>query len=114
MHVALLTLPDGVDLRGPGGAITLALCGCWEHPPPCPIAPHHTAAQRSGDALQVRTVFATEPEREREVRRRIDDALAHGHLPGPDDAGVAWNVLSSGPGSLEPNERDLAARLISG
>ena len=33
----------------PGGAITVALCGSWDHEPPCPLAPHHTRAHRSGD-----------------------------------------------------------------
>jgi len=63
-HEALLDLdPDGDD-AAPGGAITVALCGNWTHDPPCPLAPHHTRAHRSGKEVTLRLLFATEPEEE--------------------------------------------------
>lgn len=70
------------DERAPGAAATVALCGHWEHDPPCPLAPHHVHAERRGKGLHIRVLFVTEPENEPEVRRRIQRALAgQGQLP---------------------------------
>ena len=73
---------DG-DVRAPGAAITVALCGHWEHEPPCPLAPHHTDVRRAGDQIRLRVLFATEPATEAEVRRRIEAALSQPSLTGP-------------------------------
>jgi hypothetical protein len=51
-HDAVVELAADGDDRAPGGAITVALCGSWSHEPPCPLAPHHTAAERSGRECQ--------------------------------------------------------------
>ena len=67
--------PDA-DMRAPGAAITAALCGHWDHQPPCPPAPHHSHAKRLGGQVHVRILFAAEPETEPTVRRRIDWALS--------------------------------------
>jgi hypothetical protein len=101
-HDAVLEMPSSADERAPGGAITVALCGHWEHEPPCPLAPHHTAATREGDTLRLRILFATEPDRVDEVRRRIDDALATGD----------WRLVGSGCARIEAAERDHARRLL--
>jgi len=37
-HEAILVVQPQADLRAPGAAITVALCGHWEHQPPCPLA----------------------------------------------------------------------------
>src|SRR5690242_9653257 len=92
-HDAVLELAADADLAAPGGAITAELCGHWEHPPPCPLAPHHTAAQRRGPQVHLRILFATEPDREAEVRTRIARAL------------TAWEVRSSGAGAVRPDEQ---------
>ncbi len=113
VHEAVLTMPDGADECGPGGAITLALCGSWEHPPPCPLAPHQTSVEPTEHGLRVRTLFVAEPGREPEVRRLIEGALARRHHRGPDGAEADWVVVSCGPGSVASGERDLAARLLS-
>ena len=52
-HDAVVILDPGGDSRAPGGAITVALCGHWDHEPPCPLAPttpmqHPPATRRSG------------------------------------------------------------------
>ncbi len=44
VHEAILTMGAAGDERAPGAAITIALCGRLDHEPPCPLAPHHTAA----------------------------------------------------------------------
>jgi hypothetical protein len=44
VHAATLLMADAAaDAAAPGAAITVALCGSWEHPPPCPLAAHHTS-----------------------------------------------------------------------
>lgn len=105
-HDAVLAMESEQDLRAPGGAITVALCGSWEHAPPCPLAPHHTTAEREGDVVRLRVLFAAEPGDEPEVRRRIADALAAGQavLPGGDVA--RWLVASEGPGEVRPEESE--------
>jgi hypothetical protein len=94
------------DLNAPGGAITVALCGSWEHPPPCPLAPHHTAAERDGDVVRLRVLFAAEPDDEPEVRRRVADALATGQVVTPSGDVARWRVVSEGPDEVRPEERD--------
>jgi hypothetical protein len=100
-HDAVLELAAEDDIRAPGGAITTELCGHWEHAPPCPLAPHHTAAQRRGPQVHLRILFATEPDHEAEVRTRIGRALA------------AWDVRSSGAGAVRPDEQAHAGRLVA-
>ena len=110
-HDAVVRMPAEEDLRGPGGAITLALCGSWEHDPPCPLAPHHTDAQRDGDVVRLRVLFAAEPEDEPEVRRRIGEALAGGQVAAPDATVSSWQLLTSEPSSVLPDELDHGRRL---
>jgi hypothetical protein len=102
--------PDG-DPNAPGGAITVALCGHWDHPPPCPLAPHHTrAAPGDGDTVRLRVLFAVEPEREGEVRALIGRALASGQQTGPDGRVTTWTVRFSGASPVRPEEADYGAR----
>lgn len=103
--------PDA-ELNGPGGAVTLALCGAFDHPPPCPVAPHATRADRGADGVAVRVLFATEADREAEVRALIDRALAAGSCAGPDGATTTWTFRSSAPGTVAESERAHADRLI--
>ena len=110
-HDAVVAMAAGGDIRAPGGAITVALCGHWDHEPPCPLAPHHTAAERDGDVVRLRVLFAAEPGDEAEVRRRIDEALGQGRQGGPDGAVSAWRVVSSAAGAVRPDELDHGRRL---
>lgn len=100
-HDAVITLAPDADIAAPGGAVTAELCGHWQHPPPCPLAPHHTAAQRRGAQVHLRILFATEPEREAEVRTRIGRALA------------PWEVRSSAAGAVRQEEQAHAGRLVA-
>jgi hypothetical protein len=112
-HEVTLTMPPTADTRAPGGAITMALCGHWEHEPPCPLAPHHTTATRTGSEVHVRVLFATEPAHEAAVRDRITAALSAGHLDGPDGIATQWKLLHSAESPVSANEVDHADRLIS-
>jgi hypothetical protein len=100
-HDAVLTMDRAGDVRAPGGAITTELCGHWEHEPPCPLAPHHTRADRDGDRVRLHVLFAVEPEREAEVRARIEAALVD----------PRWSLVSASPGTIGPDEAGHAARL---
>jgi hypothetical protein len=112
-HDAVVAMDPQDDDRAPGAAITVALCGHWEHEPPCPLAPHHTAARRDGDLVRLRILFAAAADDEPEVRRRIDHALATGALDTPDGSRSAWRVLSSEPSVVRAEEADHGRRLVT-
>ncbi len=110
-HDAVLTLAPGGDERAPGAAVTLELCGSWEHEGACPVAPHHTVTHRDGGELGVRVLFAVAADRERAVRDRVVDALSGGQLVGPDGTTTRWRLVRHGAGTLRPDEHEHAARL---
>ena len=111
-HDAVLTMAPGSDDRAPGGAITVALCGSWSHEPPCPLAPHHTAASRSGEEVTLRVLFAAAAEDEDRVRRSIEDALRHGEGDDPDGVRSRWSVVRTGASPVRAEELEHAGRLI--
>jgi hypothetical protein len=110
-HDAVLVMESGGDPAAPGGAITVALCGHWEHEPPCPFAPHHTAATQEGDEVHLRTLFVVEPARESVARERIDAALRRGRLVGPDGRESRWRVRASRASAVRPDELGHARRM---
>jgi hypothetical protein len=111
VHEATLRLDTGADSAAPGAAITAALCGSWEHPPPCPLAAHHTAVQHDGESVRLRTIFAADPWQEAEVRRRIGAALATGSQTGPDGTMSRWTLVGTKPAELTTAERGHAQRI---
>jgi hypothetical protein len=113
-HNAVLTMDAGGDVRAPGAAITVALCGHWEHEPPCPLAPHHTAAARERGQVRLRTLFVTEAEREQEVREKIGAALRSGRLVGPDGRESTWRLASERAATVRADEAEQAGRLAHG
>jgi hypothetical protein len=110
-HDAVVTMAPDADDRAPGGAITVALCGSWAHQPPCPLAPHHTGAERRGEEVTLRVLFAAEPADETRVRALVDEALARGEGVDPDGTRVDWRLVRSAPGEVAAAERDHAERL---
>jgi hypothetical protein len=111
-HEARVRMDADGDPHAIGAAVTVALCGHWEHDPPCPLAPHHTQTERDGDEVAVRTLFAAEPSVEDDVRRLIDTALASGHLEPSPAAATNWQLLSSSAAAVRDDERDHGERLI--
>lgn len=111
-HEAVLTMAEEADLAAPGAAVTLALCGSWDHEPPCPLAPHHTSAVRMDRKVRVRTLFATEPARESEVRALVERALASGSLVRPDGVATGWELDNARPQAVAADEHDHARRLV--
>jgi hypothetical protein len=89
------------------------LCGGWDHPPPCPLAPHFVTNVRTGETVTLRVLFATEPDDEPRVRALIGEALAAGQLDVPDGGVAHWELRSASPGSISADEEDLAADLIA-
>jgi hypothetical protein len=111
-HEALVVLDADGDEHAPGGAVTLALCGSWSHDPPCPLAPHHTRAHRSGQEVSLRVLFAAEPAAEAMVRRLVDETLARGWGDTPEGSRTTWRLLASAPSEVRIEEEDHARRLI--
>ncbi|TMR03100.1 hypothetical protein ETD83_10945 [Actinomadura soli] len=112
VHDAVVSMEADGDVRAPGAAITVALCGHWEHEPPCPLAPHHTTAARSGDEVRLRVLFAAEPAAEAEVRGRIEAALSRAGLDGPDGVVTRWRFRGARPGLVRSDEAGHAERLV--
>jgi hypothetical protein len=113
-HQSILLMDRDADLRAPGGAITVALCGHWDHEPPCPLAAHHTRTEWLEDQLRVRTLFATEMDNEQTVRLHIDNALSAGQFQGPDGSLTEWRLLTSERSQVQSEEREHGARLARG
>ena len=112
-HDAVVTMQPGGSPNALGGAITVALCGHWDHQPPCPLAPHYVSTLPDGEILAVRILFATEPDNERRVRELIGDALAAGRLTGPDGGVARWQLRSATSADVRPDEADHAAELVA-
>ena len=108
---AVLLMEPHADVRAPGAAVTVALCGHWEHEPPCPLAPHHVSADGNDGELRVRILFAAEPDKEGEVRHLIEQALS-GQLKFPDGFATPWQLRASWPSEISAEETGHAQRLI--
>ena len=104
-------MEPGADARAPGAAVAVALCGHWDHEPPCPLAPHRVSADEGDGGLRVRILFAAEPDAEDVVRHLIDQALS-GQLRFPDGFTTAWRLRASWPSEVSAQETDQAERLI--
>jgi hypothetical protein len=106
-HDAVVAIQPGGSPNAPGGAIAIALCGHWDHPPPCPLAPHHVDNFPSDETVTLRVLFATEPSNEQRVRSLIGDALAPGHSTGPDGRVTSWQLQSASPGGCVRTRRSM-------
>jgi hypothetical protein len=81
---------DG-DPAALGGAVTVALCGHWEHDGPCRW-PHHNETRRDGDDVLLTVRFDATDDDVAEVRDAITRAVAGGASPGPDGRVSRWSV----------------------
>ena len=112
-HEAVLAVDAAFDSRAPGATVTIALCGHWDHEPPCPLAPHYTEVTWVGADLHVRVLFAVEPGREGDIRTRLDRALQSGHHGDQDGAISEWRLRSVGPSEVANHERAHVSRLAA-
>lgn len=99
VHEAEIELNTGVDPRAVGGAVTVALCGHWEHEGPCRWPHNNEHAQ----CLCFRTLFVCEPEEEPEVRAKIRAALHESR---------DWRVLADRERPIAATEQELAGNLL--
>ena len=97
-HAIAVFLTHGSDARAIGGAVTVALCGRWDHEGPCRWPHLTTVVARRGDEVEARVDFTCGDDEEDEVRRRIAAAIHTGRLEGPTGI-VEWRVLREGPSS---------------
>ncbi|RYD81164.1 MAG: hypothetical protein EOP84_11455 [Verrucomicrobiaceae bacterium] len=98
----LLLEPDA-DPAAPGGAVTLALCGSWDHTGPCRW-PHHTSAGWNEREGRVRVVFVAEEADRDHVRALISQALASGMCVGPDGRVSRWETTEHHAGTMTDDE----------
>lgn len=92
-HEVVLELERDADAAAPGAAVTVALCGHWEHAGPCRW-PHRTdVASVVARVASLRIVFSASSPEVAEVRARIVAALEQGGLEGPDGRVSRWKVL---------------------
>ena len=89
-HVARVTSLDG-DPAALGGAVTVALCGHWDHGGACRW-PHRTDSAPDGDAYVVTVRFAASTHEVAQVLVRIHHALEIGSLIGPDGRTTTWSL----------------------
>jgi hypothetical protein len=106
---ATVEMTDG-DPAAVGAAVTVELCGHWEHDGTCQW-PHHTSVSQKGDAVTLRTVFACTPEEEAEVRRRVVAGMTAGTLDGGPKGSSSWVVESVRADEVRASEQKLASRL---
>ena len=112
-HDAVVAMRQEDSPNALGGAIAKALCGGWDHQPPCPLAPHYVSHTADGETVSLRVVFATEPANEQRVRALIAQALGTGQLTVPEGGVAQWNLLLASEGTLRADEEGLAADLIA-
>lgn len=100
---AELLLADDTDSAEPGAAVTVALCGYWEHEGPCRW-PHNNAITAEQGTARLRTLFVADGAEEQSVRDLIVGGLG--------DA-TGWAVTSTAARPVAESERELARRLLS-
>lgn len=101
---AEIVLDEGCDPAAVGAAVTVVLCGHWEHDGACRW-PHNSAISADRNPARFRTLFVSEAAEENHVRAQIEGALR---------GGDGWRVIHSRERSVAASERALAERLIAG
>jgi hypothetical protein len=101
VHAASIRLVEGTNPAQVGAAVTVELCGHWEHEGPCRW-PHNNAIEDVAPVAAFRTVFVAAEGDVAAVHARIDRALR---------SSSEWTVLASGPRALTSDEETLGAKL---
>jgi hypothetical protein len=101
---AEIELTEGVDPAAVGAAVTVELCGDWQHHGPCRW-PHNNAIDDERVPARFRTLFVANRSEAQAVRDRIEAALR---------GASAWRVLALRTRAVSDGERELAARLVAG
>ena len=101
---AELVLGAGLDPAAVGAAVTVELCGHWEHAGACRW-PHNSAIDDSQDPARLRTLFVADEAEATAVGERIEAALR---------GATAWSIVSIRARPVAMAERLLAERLLAG
>lgn len=99
-----LVLDDGFDPAAVGAAVTVQLCGHWEHEGACRW-PHNSAIDATRDPARFRTLFVADEAESAAVRDRIETTLR---------SAAAWRVVCVRTRPVADRERALAQRLLVG
>ena len=99
---AEMTLGAGGDPAAVGAAVTIELCGHWEHEGPCRW-PHNNDIRLGPELATFRTLFVAEPTEEEIVRARIEAALR---------GRGGWQVVAVRGRAVDSREQALANRLL--
>lgn len=110
VHRAEVILDAGADSAAPGGAVTIALCGSWDHAGACRW-PHRSDANWHERRGELRVVFVADIGEETTVRNLIDKALTRGRCTVPDGTTSRWTLVASSAGDLTSEERELAMQI---
>jgi hypothetical protein len=114
-HTGTVRLTSGAA-DAVAAAITVALCGRWDHDGPCPLAPHHTSWHPDPSTpaiIHTRTIYAVQAARQHDAVDHIREGLAAERLVAPDGATATWRLLDDRPSPIEPHEVDHADRLAA-
>ena len=91
-YECILRLDPDADIRAPGGAITVALCGHWEHEGVCRW-PHFSSIEViEGQYYTLIVEFDANEAEYSHVIKTISSALNKGWLVGPDQTRSVWTV----------------------
>ena len=91
-YQCILRLEPDADIRAPGGAITVALCGHWEHEGACRW-PHFSSIEViEGQYYTLIVEFDANEAEYSHVIKTISSALNKGWLVGPDQTRSVWTV----------------------
>ena len=112
VHEARLRLGDGADAAALGGAVTVEMCGRWDHEGQCRW-PHRTRVREDAGEHVLRVVVVADDDEQDAVRQRIEAALGRGEQTGPDGRTTTWTVVSCRPDDPHGSEVRLAERLSS-
>ena len=87
-----IRLEPGSDERAPGGAVTVALCGHWDHAGPCRW-PHRSNIHLEKDGFhRIIVDFQATDDELGMVNTKIEKALYDGRLIGPDNRLSVWAI----------------------
>jgi hypothetical protein len=101
VHEATLRLEDEADPAAVGAAVTVELCGAWEHEGGCRW-PHNNKIWPEEKSATFRTLFVATSSDIHEIHNRIAVALR---------SSGEWSVISDGPRPLGADDEALATRL---
>ena len=82
----------GSDERAPGGAVTVALCGHWDHDGPCRWPHFSSIIPEIGGHHRLVVEFDAQEHEIETVRAKIDAAVMHGQLTGTDGVVAVWAI----------------------